>query len=84
MTISPSSTQRAGNCDAQRLEQLGKVAVQRLLVAALDQDLVAVAKDQRAKAIPLRFEDPVAACRQFADSLGEHRQNRRVHGKMHT
>ena len=36
----------------------GKVAIERLLVAALNQDLVAVAKDQRAKAVPLRFEDP--------------------------
>ena len=68
---------------AQRLEQLGKVAVQRFLVAALDQDLVAVAEDQRAKSVPLRFEDPVFACRQFIHALGEHRQHRRVDGKIH-
>ena len=36
MTISPSSTQRSGSCSQQRLDQLGEVAVERLLVAALD------------------------------------------------
>ena len=84
MTISPSSTQRAGKLRAQRLEQLGEVAVQRFFVAALDQDLVAVAKDERAKPVPLGFEDPVPAGRQFTDALGQHRQERRVHGKIHT
>ncbi len=46
---------------AQRLEQLGKVAVERLFVAALDQDLVSVAKDQRTKSVPLGLEDVVFA-----------------------
>ena len=58
MTISPSSTQRGGQLRAQRLDELGEVAVERLLVAALDEDLVAVAEDQHAKAVPLRLEDP--------------------------
>ena len=58
ITISPSSTQRAGSCAEQRLAQLGEVAVERLLVAALEQQLVAVAEDERAKAVPLRLEDP--------------------------
>ena len=43
---------------AQRVEQFGKVSIQGFLVAALQQDLLAVAKHQRAKAIPLGFEDP--------------------------
>ena len=60
MTISPSSTQRAGSCARKRLDQLGKIAVQRFFVAALDQDLVAIAEDQGAKAVPFRFEDPVS------------------------
>ena len=68
---------------AQRLEQLGKVAVQRLFVAALDQDFVAVAEDERAKAIPLGSKIQSSAGRQFVDSLGEHRQDGRVDRKMH-
>ena len=59
ITISPSSTQRTGNCERSGSSSSGKVAVERFLVAALDQDLVAVAKHQRAKSIPLRLEDPV-------------------------
>jgi hypothetical protein len=45
----------------ERLAQLRKVAVERLLVAALDVDLVAIAKDQRAEAVPLRLEEPAFA-----------------------
>src|SRR5262245_36350594 len=67
----------------ERLEQLGKVAVQRFLITALDQDLLAIAEDQRAKSIPLRLEDPAFTGRQLANSLGEHRQDRRVYGKAH-
>ena len=44
---------------AQRFDQLGEIAVQRFFVAALNQDFVAIAKDQRAKPIPLRLENPV-------------------------
>ena len=83
MTISPSSTDRSANCDRKGFEQLGEIAVQRLLVAALDQDLVSVAKDERAKSIPLRFENPFIARRQFTSSLGEHRQDRWVYWKIH-
>ena len=67
----------------QRLEQFGEIAIQRLLIAALDQDFVAVAEDQRAKPIPLRFENPCSGGGQFVDSLGEHRQDRRVYRKVH-
>ena len=76
ITISPSSTQRCGQLRQQRLDQLGEVAVERLLVAALDQDLVAVAEDERAKAVPLGLEDPAVPGGQLADALGEHRQDR--------
>src|SRR5207253_2745016 len=72
-----------GQLRAKRLEQFRKVAVQRFFVATLDQDLVLVAKHQGTKPIPFRFEDPCSAYRQFADSFGEHRQNWRVHRKMH-
>src|SRR5260370_6300242 len=43
-----------------RLQQLRKVTLERLFVTTLDQDLIALAKHQRAKAIPLRFEDPLS------------------------
>ena len=42
------------------IEQLREVTVQRFLFAALEEYLVAVAKDQRAKSVPLRLEYPVA------------------------
>jgi hypothetical protein len=67
-----------------RLDQFGKVAVQRFFIAALNQDLVAIAKHQRAKAIPLGLENPSSGLRQLAHALGEHRQDRRVHGEIHT
>ena len=47
----------------QRLEQVGKIAIERLLVAALNQDFVTVAEYQRAKPIPLRLEEPGSARR---------------------
>ena len=72
-----------GQLRQQRLEQLGKVAVERFFVAALDQDLVAVAEDQRAKPVPLRLENPRSVAGQFVNSLGEHRQDRRIDGKVH-
>ena len=50
-----------GSAARERLDELGEVAVQRLLVAALEQDLVAVAEDERAEAVPLRLEEPAVA-----------------------
>ena len=44
----------------QVLDQFGEIAVQRLLVAALDQHFVVVAEDQRAESVPLRLEDPAS------------------------
>lgn len=45
---------------AYRVEQLGEVAVQWLFIAALNQDLITIAEQQRAKAIPLRLENPIS------------------------
>ncbi len=67
----------------QRLQQIGKITVQRFLVAALDVDFVAVAKNQGAEAVPLGLEDPVVTGGQFVNALGEHRQDGRIHGKIH-
>jgi hypothetical protein len=48
----------SGQLRIQRLEQLGKVSIQRFRIAALNKNFVPVAEDQRAKPVPLRFEDP--------------------------
>ena len=72
-----------GQLRAQCLEQLGKIAIERFLITALDEDLVPIAEDQSAEAIPLRLKYPGLAHRQFAHSLGKHRQDRRVHRKLH-
>ncbi len=68
-----------GQLRPERLEQFRKKPVQRFFVATLDQDLVPVVKHQGTKPVPFRFENPASADRQFADPLGKHRQNRRVH-----
>jgi hypothetical protein len=62
----------AGQLCLQWINQLGEVSIQRFLVAALNEDLVAVAEDERAKAIPLGLEDPSLAWRELAHALGEH------------
>ena len=46
MTISPSMTQRSGSSASTAVDQLGKVAGHRALVAAAQLDLVAVAEDR--------------------------------------
>ena len=68
---------------AQGFEQFGKIAIERLLIAALDQDFTAIAKYQRAESIPLRLEHPISVCRYIVHALGEHRQHRRIDGKIH-
>jgi hypothetical protein len=42
----------------QRLDQLWVVTVERLLIAALDEEFVCITKNQRPEAIPLRLEEP--------------------------
>src|SRR3984885_9719707 len=67
----------------QGIDHFREVSIERFLVAALNQDLVSVSKDQHPKAIPFRLEDPCAAVRQFSNSLGEHRQDRRIYRELH-
>ena len=45
---------------AERIQEFGKVAIEGLFIAALNQDLVAIAEDQGAEAIPFRLEDPTS------------------------
>ncbi len=65
-----------GQLREQDLVQLGKVAIERLEVAALDEELGAVAKDNGAKAIPLGLEQEVAFGWDRICELGEHRFDR--------
>src|ERR1051326_2748690 len=67
----------------ERVDDFRKIAVQRLLIAALDVDFIPVPEDQGAKPVPLRFENPLAHRRQLVHALGEHRQDRWVYGEIH-
>ncbi len=62
---------------------LGKVAVQWLALAALNEDLVAIAEDQRPEAVPLGLEDPTIAPGQLGYSFGQHGEHREAEGKGH-
>src|SRR6516165_8810817 len=64
-------------------QQFGEIPVQRFFIAALDQDLASVAKNQRTKSIPLRLEDPLSCAGQLFDTFGEHRQDWRIYRKIH-
>ena len=61
--------------------ELGEVAVERLQVAALDVEPVAVAEHERAEAVPLRLEEPAVTRGQLGGELGEHRLDRRLDGE---
>jgi hypothetical protein len=67
----------------QGIQQFGKVPVQRLLVTALNENLVPIAENKRPEAVPLGLKDPVVAGRQLLNPFGEHRQHWRIHGKVH-
>src|SRR5260370_39935777 len=66
-----------GQLRAQWLEQLWKVAIQRFRITALHKDFVPVAEDQRAKSVPLLFEEPFLARRKRVKPLREHLQQQR-------
>src|SRR5258706_14373507 len=72
-----------GELRLERIDQLGEIAIERLLIPALDEDLVAVTEEQRAKAGPLGFEDPAFAGWQLADTLGEHLKDARIYSEVH-
>ena len=76
MTISPSTTHRSGSLALQRLDHLGEVAGQRLLVAAGQLHLVAVAEDDAAEAVPLGLVEQTSPLGDLLDRLGEHRAER--------
>ena len=65
----------------QRLDQLGEVAGEGLLVAAAQLDLVPVAEDDAAEAVPLRLVVQPVALGELAGQLGQHRRDRWHHGE---
>jgi hypothetical protein len=67
----------------QRIQELREIAVERLFVATLDQDLIPIAKHQRPKAVPFGLENPIPGGRQFTHALGQHGQERGIDGKVH-
>src|SRR4029077_9115124 len=71
--------ERAGK----RLQELGEVAVHRLLVPALQQDVVAVAEHERAKAVPFGLEEPPIAAGQALSGAGQHGLDRRAEREAH-
>src|SRR5579871_313244 len=62
--------------------QFRKIAVERLQIAALDVDVVAAAKDDRAKPVPLRLEQIWSGRNRLRD-LGEHRLDGWIDRKGH-
>src|SRR5262245_38975133 len=60
----------------QRLAKLGKVAIERSQVAALNEEVGAMAENYPAKAIPLRLVKKPASHRQRVRKLSQHRLNR--------
>ena len=70
-------TQPAGSLSRKSVVQLGKVAIERPQVAALDEDVGLAAKDDRAEAVPLRLEQEAVARGELVGELREHRLDRR-------
>src|SRR5215831_11802267 len=56
--------------------QLGEVAVERLQVATLDVDVPAAAEDDRAKPVPLGFENEIPRTRDLFRDFRQHRFHR--------
>ena len=72
-----------GERGPERVGQFREVAVERLQVARLRVDLIAVPEDERPEAVPLRLEQPAVVGRQRVGGLGEHRFERRFEGECH-
>lgn len=66
-----------------RVKHFGEVAVEGLFIATLKEDFIAVAKQEDAEAVPLRFVDPVAFRGDGVNAFGEHGEKRRVDGEVH-
>src|SRR5438105_13211495 len=60
----------------QWLDQVGEIAIERLGLARLEKNLVAVAEDQCAKSVPFRFVQPAVSLGEGGGQLGEHGPDR--------
>ncbi len=67
----------------ERINQFREISRERLSAFRLNRDLVAVAKNNRAKAVPLRLELPSVAFRKLLDTVRFHRRVRWADGKRH-
>src|SRR5688572_1819019 len=67
----------------QGIDYLREITIERLPVAALDENLVTVAEDEGAKAVPLRLEYPSFTGWQLTNSLCEHWEDRRIDSEVH-
>ncbi len=67
----------------ERVGQLREVAIERLQVARLRVDVVAVAEDERPEAVPLGLEQPAVVARQRVGRLRQHRLDRGLEGECH-
>src|SRR5262249_9526709 len=73
-----------GQLRQERFAQLREVAQQRLLVARLEGEVVAVAEHDAAKAVPLRLVEDIGTFgRELARELGKHRLERRLYRQRH-
>jgi hypothetical protein len=63
--------------------ELGKVAVEGFAVAGLQEELVVVAEEDAAEAVPLGLEGETGAGGDGVDALGEHGEDRRLDGERH-
>jgi hypothetical protein len=66
------------------LDEIREVAIQRLLVTTLKEELAPVPEDQHPETVPLGLEDPARSFGDLADALGQHGQERRGYRKVHT
>jgi hypothetical protein len=67
----------------QRLSELREVAVERLEVAALDVDLVAVPEHDGPEAVPLGLEQPATVVGDGVHGLREHGLHGRLDRQLH-
>ena len=72
-----------GQGGPERVGQLREVAVERLQVARLRVDLVAVAEHERPEAVPFGLEQPAVVTGDRVGGLGQHRLDRRLEGQCH-
>src|SRR4051812_28728530 len=75
LAVEHAGLRQRGN---QRLVELGKIAIERPEIPALDIDVVAAAKHNRPEAIPLRLVQHIVARWQSRRELRQHRRDWRV------